>query len=230
MWFYDDLHCPNPISPLYFDVGGWWDTEGRWGSDCTYMYQRFGTPIGKGMIGISLAALFTGNGIPTVVLAKNQEAGLEKYRTYYKDLIAQGLVTQRQAAACERLLSFTEDYAGLREAELVFECVTEDLEVKHGVYRQAEAACPWLRAIASTTSAISPADLARGMGQKENIMMAHPYNPPSASSPTGCSTRCIGRRCTWWSRASAPRRTLTSASVPAPPSACLATSTMPGWT
>ncbi|MCC8163848.1 MAG: hypothetical protein LIO86_11960, partial [Lachnospiraceae bacterium] len=47
MWFYDDLHCPNPISPLYFDVGGWWDCEGRWGTDCAYMYQRFGAPIGK---------------------------------------------------------------------------------------------------------------------------------------------------------------------------------------
>ena len=53
------------------------------------------------MIGISLAVLFTGNGIPTVVLAKNSEVGLEKYRTYYKDLIAQGLVTEKQAAACE---------------------------------------------------------------------------------------------------------------------------------
>ena len=27
--------------------------------------------IGKGMIGISLAVLFTGNGVPAVVLAKN---------------------------------------------------------------------------------------------------------------------------------------------------------------
>ena len=27
--------------------------------------------IGKGMIGISLAVLFTGNGVPTTVLAKN---------------------------------------------------------------------------------------------------------------------------------------------------------------
>ena len=47
MWYYDDLHCPNPISPLYFDIGGWWDCEGRWGSECSYMYQRFGAPIGK---------------------------------------------------------------------------------------------------------------------------------------------------------------------------------------
>ena len=27
MWFYDDLHCPNPISPLYFDIGGWWGAD-----------------------------------------------------------------------------------------------------------------------------------------------------------------------------------------------------------
>ncbi len=134
--------------------------------------------IGKGMIGISLAVLFTGNGIPTVVLAKNSEVGLEKYRTYYKDLIAQGLVTEKQAAACEKRLSFTEDYADLSDIHVVIECVTEKPEVKYEVYRQIEANCPHLKAIASTTSAISPADLAKGMEQPEKIMVAHPYNPP----------------------------------------------------
>jgi pyruvate,water dikinase len=36
----DDLHCPQPISPMWFDVGGWWYT-------CGYMYRRFGVPFGK---------------------------------------------------------------------------------------------------------------------------------------------------------------------------------------
>lgn len=36
MWFYDDLHCPNPISPMYFSIGGWW------GPTCKYFYKRFG--------------------------------------------------------------------------------------------------------------------------------------------------------------------------------------------
>jgi pyruvate,water dikinase len=36
----DDLHCPQPISPMWFDVGGWWLT-------CDYMYRRFGVPFGK---------------------------------------------------------------------------------------------------------------------------------------------------------------------------------------
>lgn len=134
--------------------------------------------IGKGMIGISLAVLFTGNGYTTIVFAKNSEVGLEKYRTYYKDLITQGLVTEAQAAACEKRLSFTESYADLEDAEVVIECVCEKLDVKHCVYEQIEANCPHLKAIASTTSAISPVDLAKGIKQPEKIMVAHPYNPP----------------------------------------------------
>ncbi len=38
-WWYDDLHCPQPISPMWFDLGGWWST-------CDYLYRRFGAPIG----------------------------------------------------------------------------------------------------------------------------------------------------------------------------------------
>jgi pyruvate,water dikinase len=44
-WFFDDLHCPNPISPMYADIGGWW------GDTCEYMYRRFGAPFGAGWIG-----------------------------------------------------------------------------------------------------------------------------------------------------------------------------------
>src|SRR3954452_2943818 len=37
-WIYDDLHIPNPVSPLFFDIGGWWLT-------CDHMFRRFGTPF-----------------------------------------------------------------------------------------------------------------------------------------------------------------------------------------
>jgi phosphohistidine swiveling domain-containing protein len=37
-WVRDDLHCPNPLSPLFFDLGGWWLT-------CDHMFRRFGTPF-----------------------------------------------------------------------------------------------------------------------------------------------------------------------------------------
>lgn len=38
LWIYDDLHCPNPVSPMFFDIGGWWLT-------CDHMFRRFGTPF-----------------------------------------------------------------------------------------------------------------------------------------------------------------------------------------
>lgn len=37
-WVFDDLHCPRPLSPMYFDIGGWWLT-------CDHMFRRFGTPF-----------------------------------------------------------------------------------------------------------------------------------------------------------------------------------------
>ena len=37
-WVYDDLHCPHPISPMFFDIGGWW-------LSCDHMFRRFGTPF-----------------------------------------------------------------------------------------------------------------------------------------------------------------------------------------
>lgn len=42
-WIYDDLHIPNPVSPLFFDVGGWWLT-------CDHMFRRFGTPFASDWI------------------------------------------------------------------------------------------------------------------------------------------------------------------------------------
>ena len=42
-WVRDDLHCPNPLSPLYFDLGGWWLT-------CDHMFRRFGTPFASDWI------------------------------------------------------------------------------------------------------------------------------------------------------------------------------------
>jgi len=37
-WVYDDLHIPHPVSPMFFDVGGWW-------LSCDHMFRRFGTPF-----------------------------------------------------------------------------------------------------------------------------------------------------------------------------------------
>ena len=36
-WIFDDLHCPNPLSPLFFDLNMY--------STCDHMFRRFATPF-----------------------------------------------------------------------------------------------------------------------------------------------------------------------------------------
>ena len=134
--------------------------------------------IGKGMIGISLAALFNGNQIPVAVLAKEEDVGRQRYRACYDYLVQQGLMTQSQAEKCETLLCFTQEYADIADVDIVFECVAEELTVKHEVYAKLEMHCKNLKAIASASSAYSPEDLAKHMHRKEILLVAHPWNPP----------------------------------------------------
>lgn len=137
--------------------------------------------IGTGMMSSSLALLFTGNGYKTTLYARTDvsiEKGLDRYRTYALDLVSNGLMSEKQAAACEKLLTFSKDYADLADVDFVFECVVEKLDIKHAVYAELEKHCTQLRAIASSTSAFPPDELAAGLTQKELLAVAHPWNPP----------------------------------------------------
>ncbi|WP_213951001.1 3-hydroxyacyl-CoA dehydrogenase family protein [Tepidanaerobacter syntrophicus] len=137
--------------------------------------------IGTGMIGSSLAVLFTGNSYKTTMLAINDKealSGKSRYDTYYEDLIDNQLVTPAEAKACGKLLHITQDYKDISDADFIFECVFEQIDVKHSVYKQIEKNCYQCKAIASSTSAISAEDLVKGLVNKDKLIVAHPWNPP----------------------------------------------------
>ena len=78
-----------------------------------------------------------------------------------KIFINNKLVTPEEAKACANLLHITQDYKDIADADFIFECVFEQIEVKHSVYKEIENHCNQYRVIASSTSAISVEDLAR---------------------------------------------------------------------
>ena len=137
--------------------------------------------IGSGMIGASMAALFTGNGYKTTIYAindKEAQSGLARYDSCYQDLIAEGYVTEKQAKACKNLLHVTQTYDDIADADFVVECVFENKDVKFSVYKDVEKHCKQFKAIASSSSAMSADDLAEGLTQKDKMVVAHPWNPP----------------------------------------------------
>lgn len=136
--------------------------------------------VGMGAIGSSLAALFTGNGYAATVLGRRAESVfMAAYDAVYDSIEARKLITKEQRQACRRLVSYTVDYADLKDADIVFECVPEILEEKYKIYAQLEASCEKLQALASATSALSPDDLIKGVHKwPEKVLVAHPFNPP----------------------------------------------------
>lgn len=138
--------------------------------------------IGTGMIGASLATMFTGNGYPTVMYAINDKeaaGGLERYRTNFQDLISAGLVTEQQMATCEKLLTITQTYEGIADADFIYECVFEDKDVKYSIYSQIDKYCTKVRGISSTSSAMDTDLLCCGFEKYRSLFaVAHPWNPP----------------------------------------------------
>ena len=71
-WVFDDLHCPQPLSPMFEDIGGWW-------LSCDHMFRRFGTPFASDWIAKNINGYLYTAAVPaeTGVQARAQEYGFE---------------------------------------------------------------------------------------------------------------------------------------------------------
>jgi pyruvate,water dikinase len=71
-WVFDDLHCPQPLSPMYEDIGGWWLT-------CDHMFRRFGTPFASDWIAKNVNGYLYTAAVPAEqgLAAPMQEYGFE---------------------------------------------------------------------------------------------------------------------------------------------------------
>jgi len=137
--------------------------------------------IGMGMIGDSMAVLTTGHGCRTTCVVRRPEKipEYEKiYEDHFRQLIEHGLMPENQIDICKKYLAFTTNYAALADCDAIFECINEDVNLKHEVYAGLEAACPAVRVVCSASSAFVPDLLAeKAVKLKDRIIVAHPFNP-----------------------------------------------------
>lgn len=137
--------------------------------------------VGTGMIATSMAILGTGHGFKTVVLVRSDASRARcegGYDSYLAAMVEHGVMTTEQVEICKSYLHFTFDYADMKDAEAVFECVVEDLDTKHDVYRKIEENCPNVKGIGSVSSSIIPERLAEGIEKYgDKIIVTHPFNP-----------------------------------------------------
>lgn len=137
--------------------------------------------VGTGIIATAMAALTTGHGYPTYVFARS-DASEERFRRTYDGhfelLKSHGIVTDGLIDICRSYLKVVRDYAGMKDAEVVFESVVEDADTKHDVYHKLEENCPKVKVIGSVSSSIVPDKLAETVEKYgDRIIVTHPFNP-----------------------------------------------------
>jgi 3-hydroxyacyl-CoA dehydrogenase/enoyl-CoA hydratase/3-hydroxybutyryl-CoA epimerase len=136
--------------------------------------------LGAGLMGGGIAYVTLAAGLP-VRLKDKDDAALGRGFKYVADILDED-VKKKKLTRLERdqklaLLSGTVDYSGTGAADLVIEAVFEDLEVKHRVLREVEAAGKPGLIFASNTSSIPITKIAEAAKHPENVVGMHYFSP-----------------------------------------------------
>ncbi len=142
--------------------------------------QRVGI-LGGGLMGGGIAAVTVDKvGLP-VRINEVDQAGVDRGLGYVRKVLDRRVerhrLTPEAAAEKMSLASGTTDYAGFNDVDLVIEAVFEDLDLKHRVLREAEAATGPETIFASNTSSLPIGDIAAAAGRPELVIGMHYFSP-----------------------------------------------------
>jgi len=139
--------------------------------------------VGAGLMGTGIAHAFIISGYP-VTLVDVQGPALEKSAAAIRKILDDGVkrakLTQEQADAALRRLAIDTDVAAALQnpkVGLLLETVTESIQLKTAIARQADAALPERAVIATNTSALSVTEIAAATKRADRVIGMHFFNP-----------------------------------------------------
>ena len=139
--------------------------------------------VGSGLMGTGIAHAFVIAGY-AVTLVDLQAAALEKSTAAIRKILDDGVklskITEDQArAAAQRLTTSTELARALTNPAvgLLLETVTESMQLKTAIAREADAALPERAVIATNTSALSVTEIAAATQRADRVIGMHFFNP-----------------------------------------------------
>ncbi len=140
--------------------------------------------IGAGVMGVGVAQNLAQSGFEVLLIDVNQEI-LDKAKSQIKQNTRfQGFFTKsdvpRTGGSSESVLkriTFTTDYAVLKDADFVIENVTENWDIKKEVYKTIDPICPEHTVFAVNTSAISITRVGSVTKRPRQIIGTHFMNP-----------------------------------------------------
>jgi len=132
-------------------------------------------------MGNGIAHVFAMNGFATNIVDVSQPALEKALSTIEKNLermVAKGTLTdEAKTKTLNNLSIFTNLEAGCKQADLVVEAATENVELKLNIFKQLDAVCKPETILASNTSSISITKIAAATKRPEKVIGMHFMNP-----------------------------------------------------
>ncbi len=136
--------------------------------------------VGTGAMGRGIAQVTAQGGMKAIMFdaapggaAKAKAAILDTL----KGLVAKGRLTDADLAKTDANLLVTEKIDGLKDCQIVVEAVFENLEVKQKLFGELEAVVSPDTILASNTSSIRIASIARSLKKRDRVCGMHYFNP-----------------------------------------------------
>jgi 3-hydroxybutyryl-CoA dehydrogenase len=137
--------------------------------------------IGSGTMGNGIAHVFAQYGYHVCLIDVNQAALDKALVTISKNLdrqVAKGTLTEYDKQdTLSRIQSFNSLKEGVKNADLVIEAATENLEVKLDLFRQLDELCPKNTILATNTSSISITKIGSVTKRPDKVIGMHFMNP-----------------------------------------------------
>ncbi len=138
--------------------------------------------VGAGMIAPGVAQVFAAKNYNVSIYARRQEAlpeAIEKIRSSLSMMAERGLGLKSEIEpAISRIKTTTDLSEAAADAQLVIECVSENMELKQQFFHDLDQICSPETILATNTSVMSPTEIASKARRRERIVGAHFWNPP----------------------------------------------------
>jgi 3-hydroxybutyryl-CoA dehydrogenase len=136
--------------------------------------------LGCGLMGSGIAQTAAAAGFTTVardVADPLLEKGRSGILKSLGKLVEKGKLDQKSRDAAIGKLTFTTELAALRDCDIIIEAVTEDLDLKNGLWRELDRLCPPSTIFASNTSSLTIAAMAAATTRADRFVGLHFFNP-----------------------------------------------------
>jgi 3-hydroxybutyryl-CoA dehydrogenase len=137
--------------------------------------------IGSGTMGNGIAHVFAQNGFLVNLIDINQDALDKALATIEKNLdrqLKKELIDEaKKAETLANITTFTAIAEGVKQADLVVEAATENVDLKLNIFRELDKHCGADTILASNTSSISITKIASVTNRADKVIGMHFMNP-----------------------------------------------------